>query len=160
MTKEQKNELISYLTEEFKVNSAIIIADYKGLTVAEFETFRRQCREKGLKARVVKNTLASIALKNVGIEGLELKDTNVVVWGNDQLDATKVVVKYAESNDKVKVKSAFLEGEIADADKVIALSKLPSKEELIGMLLSVWTAPSRMFVTGLDNLRKLREENQ
>ena len=50
-----------------------------------------------------------------------------------------------------------VEGEIADAKHIEAVSKLPSKEELIGMLLSVWTAPARYFVTGLDNLRKQKE---
>lgn len=58
---------------------------------------------------------------------------------------------------KLVVKSGYFEGEIVDAKHIEAVSKLPSKEELIGMLLSVWTAPARYFVTGLDNLRKQKE---
>jgi large subunit ribosomal protein L10 len=160
LTKQQKNELIGYLTEEFKNSNSIVVADYKGSTVFSLEKLRNQCREKGIKVKVVKNTLASIAMKNAGVEGLELKDTNIVAWGNDQLEITKILVKYAESNsDKFAVKYGFIEGEVASKEKIDALSKLPSKEELIGMLLSVWTAPARMFVTGLDNLRKKLEEN-
>lgn len=162
MTKQQKNELVSLLTDEFKSSNAVIVADYKGMTVNKLEALRNVCREKGIKVRVVKNTLASIALKNAGIDSLELKDTNILVWGNDQLELAKVIVKYAEA-DKTEtfvVKSGHLEGVFVDRDTIVALSKLPSREELIGMLLSVWTSPARMFVTGLDNLRKKLEENQ
>lgn len=58
---------------------------------------------------------------------------------------------------KLVIKTGCLEGEVVDAKHIEAVSKLPSKEELIGMLLSVWTAPARYFVTGLDNLRKEKE---
>lgn len=162
MTKQQKNELVSLLTDEFKSSNAIVVADYKGMTVNKLEALRNVCREKGIKVRVVKNTLATIALKNAGIDSLELKETNILAWGNDQLELAKVIVKYAEA-DKTEtfvVKSGHMEGIFVDRDKIVTLSKLPSREELIGMLLSVWTSPARMFVTGLDNLRKKLEENQ
>ncbi len=55
------------------------------------------------------------------------------------------------------IKSGYFEGVIVDLKHIEAVSKLPSKEELIGMLLSIWTAPARYFVTGLDNLRKQKE---
>lgn len=161
MTKSQKNELIAYLSSEFQ-NSSVVVTDYKGMSVSEMEKLRNTCREKGVKVKVVKNTLASIALKNAGIECLDLKETNLIAWGSDYLELTKIIVKHAENDKKelFKVKSGYINGEFADTSKVVAYSKLPSRDELIGMLLSVWTAPARMFVTGLDNLKKKLEENQ
>ena len=158
MTKAEKTILIDNLTTEFKDSNAIIVCDYKGLTVKQLETLRANAREQNAKVQVIKNTRASIALKNSSIEGLELKENNIFVWGGDQIALAKIVSKFSSSvGGKLVIKSGYLEGEIADAKHIEAVSKLPSKEELIGMLLSVWTAPARYFVTGLDNLRKQKE---
>ena len=158
MTKAQKTTLIESLTTEFKASNAIAFCDYKGLGVRELETLRANARAQNVKVHVIKNTLASIAFKNAGIEDLELNENNIFVWGEDQIALSKVICKFSESvNGKLVVKAGYLEGEVVDAKHIDAVSKLPSKEELIGMLLSVWTAPARYFVTGLDNLRKQKE---
>lgn len=159
MTRANKAELIDYLTSEFKESEAIAICDYKGLSVGELESLRNKARESELKVRVIKNKLASIALESAGKSGVELKDTNLLVWGTDQIAVAKTVFKYAEANkDKFTIKAGHVDGEVCDVNKLEALSKLPSRDELIGMLLSVWTAPARNFVTGLDNLRAKKEE--
>ena len=159
MTRTEKAELIDYLTSEFKESQAIVVCDYRGLSVPELEDLRAKAKESELKVRVVKNKLASIALKSIGADGVELKDTNLLVWGTEQISVAKTVFDYAKTNkDKFVIKSGFVEGEACSVDKLEALSKLPSRDELIGMLLSVWTAPARNFVTGLDNLRAKKEE--
>jgi len=140
------------------------------MSVPQLESFRRVAKEKGLKVRVVKNTLAMIALRNNGIEDFVLKDTNVLVWGDDIVDLAKVVTDFAKENkDSFKIKQGYFEGEVADASKIEAYSKLPSREELLGMLLSVWTAPIRNllyvwnapkqnFVTVLENIKQQKEQ--
>ncbi|BCD59534.1 MULTISPECIES: 50S ribosomal protein L10 [unclassified Nitratiruptor] len=169
MTRSQKEEVVQYLTEEFKNAAAIVDCDYKGMSVSELESLRRIAKEKGLKVRVVKNTLAMIALRNNGVEDFQLKDTNVLVWGDDLVDLAKTVTDFAkEHKDKFQIKQGYFEGEVADVSKIEAYSKLPSKEELLGMLLSVWTAPIRNllyvwnapkqnFVTVLENIRQQKE---
>ena len=158
MTREQKSNLIETLSAEFGASQGIAVAGYRAVTVKELEAMRNEARANGLKVKVVKNTLAAIALSKANIEGLELKDTNIVVWGPDQLEVCKLIAKFADSyKDRLVVKSAYLDGKAVDASTVIAMSKLPSKNELIGMLLSVWTAPARMFATALDELRKQKE---
>ena len=157
MTRNQKQELVDGLTEELKSSEGVVVADYQGLTCVQLEDLRNAAREKDVKVRIAKNTLASIAMKNAGIEGIELKDTNIFVWGSDQLDVTKVTAKYAEMSDKFIIKSAYLDGEIADAAKVEALSKMPSRNELLGMLLSTWMAPITNLTIGLDALRAKKE---
>ena len=91
---------------------------------------------------------------------MELKDTNIFVWGEDQLAVTKVVAKFEESNkDLFKIKTAYIDGEVAPASKVIALSKMPSRDELIAMLLQVWNAPIQNFTIGLNALKEKKEQS-
>lgn len=158
MTRKEKAQIIQTLTEEFSSSEGIVVADFKGLTVKDLETLRNSARPQGIKVKVVKNTLASIAMKNANVEGVELKETNVVLWGGDQLAVAKVAAKFGSDNDKFAIKSGFMDGKAVSAEHIDALSKLPSKDELIGMLLSVWAGPARMFATGLDALRQKKEE--
>lgn len=81
MTKAEKTALIENLTAEFKASNAIAVCDYKGLAVKQLEVLRANAREQNVKVHVIKNTLALIALKNFGVEGLELKENNIFVWG-------------------------------------------------------------------------------
>lgn len=160
MTRTEKAEFISSLTEEFKSSDGLIVCDYKGLNVKAIEALRNASRPESVNVKVIKNTLASIAMTNAGIEGLELKDTNIFVWGADQLAVTKVVATFAKTNPNFVIKSGFAGGIVVDAAKVEALSKMPSRNELIGMLLSTWMAPITNFTIGLDALRAKKQESE
>jgi len=158
LTKNQKVEIVNSLTEEFKTSDAVVVCDYRGLSVPALEELRIAAKEANVTVKVIKNTLASIAMKNADINGIELSDTNIFVWGEDQLDVSKVVAKFAKDSEKFVIKTAYLDGEVADAAKVEALSKMPSRDELIGMLLQTWMAPVTNFAIGLDALRAKKEE--
>ena len=158
MTRNQKVEIVNVITEEFKASDALVVCDFRGIDVPCIEELRISAKEADVKVRVIKNTLANIAMKNAGIDGIELSNTNIFVWGEDQLNVTKVVAKFAKLNDKFIIKTAFIDGEISDAAKVEALSKMPSRDELIGMLLQTWMAPVTNFTIGLDALRLKKEE--
>jgi large subunit ribosomal protein L10 len=158
MTKTQKAEIIEVLSNQFKDAQSVIFCDYKGLSVSKLEGLRNIARVKDAKVQVVKNTLATIALKNAGLNGVELKDTNILVWGDDSIVTSKVVSDFAKDNDKFVIKQAYIDREPADAAKVEAFAKLPGREELLGMLASVWMGPIRNFTIGLDALRQKREE--
>ena len=158
MTKNEKAKIISASQEEFSSNSAIVVADYKGLSVKKLEVLRNTARDAGVSVQVIKNTLANIALNNAGKSGLELKDTNIFIWGNDSLSVSKVAAKFAEANAEFfKLKVAHMDGEVTDVSKVVALSKMPSRDELIAMLLQVWNAPLTNFVIGLNALKEKKE---
>ncbi len=158
MTKTQKAEIIEVLSSEFKNAQTVVLCDYKGLSVSKLEGLRNVARVKDTKVQVVKNTLATIALKNAGLEGIEIKDTNILVWGEDSIATSKVVSDFAKDNDMFVIKHAYIDREPADAAKVEAFAKLPGREELLGMLASVWMGPVRNFTIGLDALRRKREE--
>jgi len=159
MTKAEKEQLVADLTAAFEASNAVVVCDYKGLTCQELERVRALATENDVKAKVVKNTLATLALKNAGIEDLGLKDTNLIVWGEDQIAACKTADKAAaEYKDRFVIKTGALEGKVSDLATIMAMAKLPSRDELIGMLLNVWMAPVRNYTIGLDALRQKREE--
>jgi len=159
MTKAEKKELVAELAAAFSESNAIVVCDYKGTKCHELEAIRALAAENNSHVRVVKNKLASIALKSANINDLELKDTNLLVWSEDQISACKVADKAAtEFKNSFKLKAGALEGKTVDLATIEAMAKLPSRDELIGMLLNVWQAPVRNFTIGLDALRKKREE--
>ena len=159
MTKQQKSEVVDFLTGEFKESQAIVVCDYKGLTHKELETLRNDAKENGAKVQVAKNTLVTVAVRNAELGDIELSGTNIFLWSEDQISACKVADKFAMANkDKFEIKSGIIEGEISDITRVNAFAKLPSREELLGMLAATWMAPVANFTIGLDALRKKKEE--
>lgn len=159
MTKNEKTQMIEHLSSEFKNASALLVCDYKGLNVKSLDELRKSARTQEIKVQVVKNTLAKISMDNAGYPDLGLKNTNIFIWGNDQIGLSKLAAKFGEANkEKFAIKNGCFDGEKVELDHIMAISKLPSRDELIGMLLSVWTAPARYFVTGLDNLKKQKEQ--
>ncbi len=158
MTKTQKAEIIEVLSNEFKEAQSVIFCDYKGLSVSKLESLRKAARAKDAKVQVVKNTLATIALNNAELTGVELKDTNILVWGSDSVATSKIAADFAKDNDKFVIKSAYVDREPADAAKVEAFAKLPGREELLAMLAATWMAPITCFTIGLDALRQKKEE--
>jgi large subunit ribosomal protein L10 len=157
MTRTKKAEIIDSLTNEFKAANAVVMCDYKGLTVSAIEGLRKIAREKEVKVQVVKNTLATIALNNADMTGVDIKDTNIFIWGEDAIAAAKTVAQFAKEEETFVIRNAYIDGEAADAAKVEAFSKLPGREELLGMLASVWMGPVRNFTIGLNALKEKNE---
>ena len=161
MLKSRKAELIAELSESFEGKAAVIVCDYKGLTVSQLETLRKSARAKDVKVQVIKNSLATVALGNAKMTGLELKNTNIFVWSEDVVAAAKVADDFASdkaNEGKFVIKAGYLDGEAADLAKIEAFAKLPGREELLGMLAATWMAPVANFTIGLDALRKKKEE--
>lgn len=157
MTRDEKAKIIADLKEAFENSQAIVVSNYKGLTVKKLEDLRKTAKEQNVKVQVIKNTLAKIALDKAQKSGMDLKDTNIFLWG-DQLSVCKVAAKFEEKSDIFKIKTAFIDGEVSDVKKVIALSKMPSRDELIAMLLQVWNAPIQNFTIGLNALKEKKEQ--
>ncbi len=159
MLRSDKKKIINFLEDEFKVANAIVVCGFSKLTHKKLEELREYANNNNTQVRVVKNSFVTLAVKNAGLEDLNIIENNIIVWSEDQISACKVAEKFASDNkDKFIVKTGYIEGKVADIATINAMAKLPSKDELIGMLLSVWTAPLRNFVTGLDNLRAKQEE--
>lgn len=159
MTREGKSKIVSDLVESFKDCDGVVIAEYKGLSVRQLDVLRHSAKEQNVRVQVVKNTLANLALQGAGKNGISLKDTNIFLWG-DQLSVCKVASKFEEKHEVFKIKSGHIDGDIASVEKIRALSKMPSRDELIAMLLQVWNAPIQNFTIGLNALKEKKEQSE
>ncbi len=160
MTRTEKEAIVNELSNSFTNQGAIIVCNYKGMTVEALEGVRKLAKENDVSVRVVKNTLAKIALRNANCDEMELVNNNIFIWGKDQIATCKVADKSAQANkDKFSIKSGVIESKLADLATIEAMAKLPGRDELLGMLLNVWNAPVQNFTIGLQALAdKLSEE--
>ncbi len=159
MTRVEKEAIVEELSTSFADQGAVIVCDYKGMSVEALEGVRNLAKENDVQVRVVKNTLAAIALKNANCEELELVDNNIFIWGEDQIATCKVADKSAIANkDNFSIKAGVIESKAADLATIEAMAKLPGRDELLGMLLNVWNAPVQNFTIGMSALAKKLEE--
>jgi large subunit ribosomal protein L10 len=159
MTRTRKEELVAEMTAEFKDAGAILVCDYKGMTVDNLEVVRNLAKDEETKVQVVKNKLAAIALQNAGCEAIDFKDTNLVIWGDTQVIPCKIADKAAtDFKNTFSIKTGLIQGEVASLETINAMAKLPTRDELIGMLLNVWNAPVQNFTIGLNALAAKKEE--
>lgn len=154
MTRNEKNALVETLTSEFESAAAVVLCNYQTMTVSELEDVRNALRKAEVKVKVVKNTLGNIAMEKAGKPGMAFTEMNLAVWGDDLVNVAKTIIKLEKDMEKLEIKTAHIEGEVVDKAKVEAYSKLPGKEELLGMLLSTWTAPTRNFVYVLSAVQR------
>ena len=100
-----------------------------------------------------------IALKNAGCEVVDFSDTNLVIWGDTQVLPCKIADKAAtQFKENFEIKTGLIEGEVASMETINAMDKLPTRDELIGMLLNVWNAPVQNFTIGMNALATKKEE--
>lgn len=137
-------ELLKDVAERLEKNRHFIMVEYKGLTVEEMTKLRRALKEAESELKVVKNTIFELALKNLNIEGFEdyLAGPNAIIFiKEDPVLASKKLVEFTKEHEALKIKAGYIEGHVFDAERITALSKLPSREELIAKLLGSLKAP-------------------
>lgn len=143
---ERKQELVNQIAEEIKASSSVVIADYRGLNVAEVTELRNNMRNEGLTFKVYKNSLVRRAMEQAGIEVLEevLTGPNAFAFSTDDAVApARVLNDFAKEHENLELKAGVIEGKVADQAEIKAIATLPSREGLLSMLLSVLTAPMR-----------------
>ena len=135
---EQKKALVADLSEKMKSAVSGVLVNYSGITVAEDTKLRKDLREAGVYYTVVKNTLVKLALKDAGIEGLDdvLNGTTALAMSdNDLIAPAKILHEFASKNESFELKAGFMEGKALDKAEVEKIAKLPSKENLLCMVL-------------------------
>lgn len=140
----KKDAEIQELTERFERSQMTIIADYRGLSVAQLQDFRAKLRPTDAEFRVAKNTLVRKAAQNVGIEGLEdvLEGPTAVLFAyGDVVAPAKVVSDFARTSRILTVKSGVMNNQVMSAADVEAISSLPPREELLGKLVGMLVSP-------------------
>lgn len=160
VTLEQKQTEVAQLTEEIKSSAGVVIIDYLGLNVTEVTELRKNLREAGVQMKVVKNTLLRRAASEAGIEGLDevfAGPTAIAFHTEDVVAPAKILVDAAKNLEKLEIKGGLIEGTVASVSDIETLAKLPSREGLLSMLLSVLQAPMRNTASVLSQMNPARK---
>lgn len=159
----QKKETVLKLSEKLKESYFGVLVDYKGINVADDTNMRKEFREADVDYFVVKNSILRFACKDAGIALDEYLtgSTALALSKEDPTAGPKIIYKYAKQMaDKniFKVKAGFMGGEILDEPKIKELGTLPSREQLIAQLLSLFVSPVRSLAISLNEIAKKCEE--
>lgn len=147
-----KQGIVEQLIERFNGAVSGVFVDYRGLTVEQDTKLRNKLREAGVEYSVIKNTMARFAINKCGLEEIDPilnGPTSLATHTTDLVAPAKVIAEFAKTNDKVEIKSGFLEGKVISIEEIKKLATLPSKEELIAKVLGGLNAPIAGFANVL-----------
>jgi large subunit ribosomal protein L10 len=159
-----KEARVVEIKERFGDAEAVLLIDYRGLSVKEMEELRRKTREVGGDVKIYKNSLAQIAIRELALPTMDAfldGPTAFVFVANDPVAPAKALTVFAKEHQALELKGGLVQGRVIDQADVKALASLPSREELIAKLLGtmlnpltgtvrVASGPARSFVTVLD----------
>ena len=146
---EAKKAQVAKISEVLNNSKSFVVAEFRGLTVAEISQFKRTLAKSNAKCSVFKNSLVHRATENV--EGFKdiLEGPNAFIYADDPIAAPKEVAKFAKTHPNFVIKGGIVEGKKVSADEVKTLAKLPGREGLLSMLCSVLQAPVRNFACAI-----------
>lgn len=153
LTRAQKQEQIDTLKGMLSPANGLFVVDFTGLSVGEVTELRRKVREAKGGYRVVRNTLARLALAETehrALSDLLSGPAAVAYTDQDAVTLAKALADFAKTHDKLQFRGALVEGQLLDAKQARQVAALPSKLELIAKLLFVLQSPMRRLVTVLD----------
>ncbi len=155
MNLNEKKTIVENLHEDFSKSAIVILTDYKGLGVTAINNLRRKLREVNVEYKVVKNTLIKRAAEETDsalISEHFSGPSALAISYDDPVAPAKVLSDFAKENDKLEIKIGVMEGKVLDLKDITALSDLPSREVLLGQLLSVMNGVPTSFVRALNDL--------
>ncbi|NMB25560.1 MAG: 50S ribosomal protein L10 [Firmicutes bacterium] len=150
MARPEKVAVVEELKEKLSKAESVIVTDYRGLDVGEITELRRQLYAAGVEYKVAKNTLTTIAAQEIDLPELAeyLVGPTAMAFGYDEpVAAAKIINEFARIHKDLEIKGGVLQGTVIDVQQIQALADLPSREELLSMLLRAMQGP----ISGLAN---------
>lgn len=148
-----KTEAIAVAKGIFEGYNDYIFADYRGLTVEQITSLRKQLRAKDCEFKVVKNNFARVAFEQMDINTVAeylAGPTAIALAKEDANEVAKILFDFAKDVPALKVKGAFVDKEVYDAAKIEEFSKLPGRKQLIAMIMSTINAPIQKVAATLQ----------
>ncbi len=148
ITRQQKTERVKELTQGLQEAEAVFLTDYRGLTVKEISSLRRDLQVKECRYMVVKNTLTKLAAKEVGIEDINeyLEGPVAIAFSNgDPVETAKVLLSKVKEFKSLSIKAGVLDGKLMNTEQVKQLGSIPPKDVLLATVCGTFNAP----ITGL-----------
>ena len=152
---EAKKAQVAETAEVLKNAQTGILVDYRGLTVAEDTELRNELRKAQVQYFVIKNTLLKLATKEAGLDGLDEVlhgPTASAVSAEDPVAPAKVIADYAKKNEKLEIKSGFMDGAVMSMDEIKKLAATPNMDTLIAKIMGSLNAPASNLVRLLQTI--------
>ena len=156
-----KKEEVSKLAAKMKEAKLILLADYRGINVADVTSLRNELRNANAEYSVIKNNITRRALAECGLEGLDEQlegPTAVIMTNEDYLEPTKAIYNFTKDHDFYKIKGGVVEGKVMSAEEIITLAKLPSREQLLSMLAGALLGNISKLAVALDQVKLQKEQ--
>ena len=143
LNRSEKEAVIKEVTDLAAKAQTLVMAEYRGITVADMTKLRTDARSKGVALSVLKNTLARRAVAGSSFEVVGEQMTGPLIYGfsEDAVAAAKVVADFAKTNDKLVIRGGVYGGKALDADGVKQLASIPTKEVLLAQLCGLLMSP-------------------
>jgi len=158
-TKEEKKKILEELKEKISKQKVTIFVDFTGLKMKDIFDLRKKLKMVDSQLKVTKKTLAQIAFNKSGLktEIKKLKGEIALIFGlKDEISPAKIIFQFSQINPNLKILGGFLENKFVEAEKIVELAKLPTREELLGKLVGSISAPVSNLINVLQgNLRNL-----
>jgi large subunit ribosomal protein L10 len=144
MSKELKKLIVNEFISDYKGVNNFIVVSFKGVNTQQANVLRRDLSEKNIKLKVVKNSLASIALKEIGVPALgQILEgpSAITVSDNDPVILAKVLTKWSKEISSLKIVGGLVDGEMLSLDDIKTLSAIPSREVVLTQIVFAIQAP-------------------
>jgi large subunit ribosomal protein L10 len=154
MSKYVKELMMDQLRSDLDGSQSLLIVDLKDLDAIAEHGFRRDLRKKAIRLRVLKNSLARRVFSDMGMDGLSkyLQGPSAVVWGGDgPSELAKEITTQFKTLKKPKIKGGAVDGVVVGPEQVDDITKLPSREVLIGQVLSLLLGPAQQTLSLLTS---------
>ena len=153
MDRAQKEAVVGELDQIFTVSGVVVVTHYTGLTVAEMSDLRLRMRNVGGSVRVAKNKLVKIALEGKDCQNIDklFSGQTALIYSEDQVAAAKIAVEFSKENEKLVILGGSMGATVLDASGIVQVSKMPSREEVIGSIVSSLGAPASNVSGGLNS---------
>jgi len=152
---DEKKKITDDLKDRFSRSAIVVLTDYKGLDVTSINDLRRRLREEDIEYQVVKNTLLVRASEDTEVALIRdfFKGPSAIALSyEDPVAPAKILTKFAKENQRLEIKVGVMNGKLLDVDAIKVLSKLPSREVLLGQLLSTLNMVPTSFVRTLAEI--------
>ena len=151
---DQKKAVVSEAVQIFSAAEAAVLAEYRGLSVAQITELRSEARSNGVDVRVIKNTLARRSVSGTAFECLSdhFVGPDLISSAGDPIAVAKVVSQFAKDHEALKIMVGVMNGDLIDESTIQMLAKLPSRDELLATLMATMNAPLVKFVRPLNEV--------
>jgi large subunit ribosomal protein L10 len=151
----EKVSVVEDVRERFEDAEAVLITEYRGLSVSELAELRAALRDAGTTYKIYKNTLVRLAVEDTAPEGMNqmlVGPTALAFVEKDPSAAAKALKTFASNNDALIIKGAILSGGLLDEAQVRELAELPSRDELLASIAGGLAAPLQSIASMMNNL--------